>query len=244
MDVDSDEYLYISKGPIAAQPGVSQNSMSVGILNEFLSDVEASMPDACGFEIPWRMMYGEHSVLRSQQLLMDNFVRICFSHSQKVLFNTARATYQPPHWCQCKDKGAHKAYPADGEQRQKALPQYSIHLLHYYAKSIEEYILKSEQSQPPFFRKMRDMYDPAASSCENTPVPFDILFGSAVQRIMQGRKEAQGGMPDGGVMLGPLPEYKPHSREDYALYLFLKVSSSAGWRNHHQGNRIEIFFRK
>jgi hypothetical protein len=107
---------------------------------------------------------------------------------------------------------------------EQALPQYDINLIHYYAKTVEEYIAKSEQSQPPYFRKMRDMYDTSGGSkCSNQPLPYDIEYQDAVRRIMQGLQAAQGGLPDGGQQLGPLPEYKPHSRDDYPLYLFLKV---------------------
>lgn len=106
----------------------------------------------------------------------------------------------------------------------QALPEYDVHLIHYYAKSVEEYIAKSEQSQPPYFRKMVDMFDTTGgTSCSNQAVHYTQEYKEAVGRIMRGLRAAQGGLPDGGHMLGPLPEYKPHSRADYNLYLFLKV---------------------
>lgn len=111
-------------------------------------------------------------------------------------------------------------------QHVQALPQYRLHHLHYYAKTVEEYIAKSEQSQPPFFRLMRDMYDAAATTCDNRRIYFDAAYMDAVRRLTRGLAEAQGGLPDGGQLLGPLPEYRPHSRDDYALYLFLKVSGT------------------
>lgn len=91
MDVDSDEYLFISKAPGAAG-GPRQ---SIGIMDEFLTAVETALPNACALHLPWRMMYGEHQVLRSPGLLLDSFRHICFNHSHKALLKTHQATYNP-----------------------------------------------------------------------------------------------------------------------------------------------------
>jgi hypothetical protein len=115
MDLDSDEYLLISK---RAAPDDS-TTRSVGVLAGFLDDIEQRMPDTCGFEAPWRMMYGEHLVLNRPGLLMDTFKRICFSVSQKVIYRTDLATYQPPHWVHCKNKEAHKSRSVDSEELRK-----------------------------------------------------------------------------------------------------------------------------
>lgn len=124
LDVDSDEYLFVSKDTggssrqgsgmaavaAAAKPDAGNSNLpaaaaaapttttamsvsssqqqtrqQIGVLAGFLDDVEQHMPDACGLELPWRMMYGEHRVLNTPgQLLMDTFPRMCTSASQKV----------------------------------------------------------------------------------------------------------------------------------------------------------------
>ena len=115
MDLDSDEYLLITKRVAAADNA----TRAVGVLGEFLVEMEQKMPDTCGLEAPWRMMYGEHLVLSRPGLLMDTFQRVCFSVSQKVLYRTDMATYQPPHWAHCKNKEAHKPRSVDSEERRK-----------------------------------------------------------------------------------------------------------------------------
>jgi hypothetical protein len=115
MDLDSDEYLLITKRAAA----VDNATRSVGVLDEFLDEMEQKMPDTCGLEAPWRNMYGEHLVLNMPGLLMDTFQRICFSVSQKVIYRTDLATYQPPHWAHCKNKEAHKPRSVDSEERRK-----------------------------------------------------------------------------------------------------------------------------
>lgn len=67
------------------------------------------------------------------------------------------------------------------------------------------------------------------TTCTNEPVAYTPEYREAVHRFVAGLRTAQGGLPDGGQMLGPLPEYKPHSRDDYTLYLFLKVGWCCCW---------------
>ncbi|WIA43722.1 hypothetical protein OEZ86_010148 [Tetradesmus obliquus] len=110
----------------------------------------------------------------------------------------------------------------DDARFKSALPQYRVHLIHYYGKTVEEYIVKSEQSQPPYFRQLPDAYD-KARSCSLEPVQYDTQYTMATRGLIQQLRAAQAGMGDGGLQQGGPPEAKPMSRSDYHLYLFFKL---------------------
>uniref|UniRef100_A0A383VMK3 Uncharacterized protein n=1 Tax=Tetradesmus obliquus TaxID=3088 RepID=A0A383VMK3_TETOB len=114
------------------------------------------------------------------------------------------------------------ALSVDDKRFTTALPQYRPHLVHYYGKTVEEYILKSEQSMPPYFRQLPDAYE-KARSCSLEPVQYDTQYATATRSLIHQLRAAQAGMGDGGLKLGAPPEPRPMSRPDYQLYLFFKL---------------------
>lgn len=98
------------------------------------------------------------------------------------------------------------------------------------AKTVEEFLIKSDQSIPPYIRLLKDSFD-AAKSCTKEPIPYPADYQPLVRSLVRRLRELQGGLPDGGVLLGPPFEFKPHNRNDYPLYLFakLRVANREEW---------------
>jgi len=126
---------------------------------------------------------------------------------------------------------------ADDTTFQQMMPEYTLysHLVHYYQKSTEEWLVKMEQSIPPYNRYFPDSYDNVkfcpAGLTEIPYLPeYEKLVRTALERLR--RSQHQG---DGGLFLGSLPESSrqeyAEARQDFSLYLYfkLKVARRQDW---------------
>ena len=239
--MDTDEVIYIrnteanivgeedgsSLDPILGSESHSVSGTSIGQLQTFLDDVENILPKTCALSLPWRMMDGNHTVLSyPDKLLIDQFTRVCKIHdATKILLKPDFSeTTRMPHFTRCIGGGFTDQYRTDDPNflEKKMKGKYIIHNVHYYAKSVEEFINKSEQSIPPYIRLLKDAYD-KVRKCIGTEVVYDTPYKETVHRIMKGLKVSQGQLPDAGDFLGPLPEFKANAIDDYAMYLFFKT---------------------
>lgn len=212
--MDSDEAIYVSR-PVAGSGG--NETESIGILPAMFDDLEASRLSICALEFHWRMMYGEHKVLSNPgDLLLDTFPRMCYTSSWvKTFFKHESAVAMPPHDASCKPDTNLSRTSVDSPEFKSALPHYTAHNIHYFAKTVQEFIVKTEMSMFPSYRVLSMHYSegsdtPSQRSCSLTPIVYDANYSSTVKRITAGLREAQAGLPDGGVQLSWPPGEQVH----------------------------------
>ena len=232
--MDTDEVFYLQHDGSG-----SEESTGIGVLRGFLDDLETRSPNACGVSFPWRMMYGEHRFLKSQDLLMDTYHRVCKVHdATKLLFRPAWSNlHGMPHGMSCTNPGGVQFRTDDGAFRQ-LMPEYTqhSHLVHYYQKSVEEWLVKLEQSIPPYIRYIPDSYDGIKHcSAGLMQVTYTTEYEKVVRAILDELRQGQG-QDDGGRFLGALPEFTKQDFTDspeanYPLYLYckLKVAQRQEW---------------
>ena len=237
MDTDEVFYLQHDTTNVTAD---NTSSSAVGILPRFLDALEQRSPITCGVGFPWRMMYGEHRfLLRPAELLLDAYRRVCKIHdATKLLFRPEWSNiHGMPHGMSCTNPGGVQYRTDDGTFRQ-LMPEYAghSHLLHYYQKSVEEWLVKLEQSIPPYIRYIPDSYD----HVKHCPTDLTrVTYTSEYERLVRstvGQLRSAQALGDAGLFLGALPEFTkqdfPESPEaQYALYLYckLKVTQRQEW---------------
>ena len=235
--MDTDEVFYLQQDTTSAE-----GSTGVGILPRLLDDLEQRSPNACGVSFPWRMMYGEHRFLKSQDLLMDTYRRVCKVHdATKLLFRPEWSnTHGMPHGMSCTNPDGVQ-YRTGDETFRQLMPEYTqhSHLVHYYQKSVEEWLVKLEQSIPPYIRYIPDSYDhvhhcPAGLR----QVTYTADYERVVRAMLDNLRRSQG-QDDGGRFLGALPdfiktEFTDSPETNYPLYLYckLKVAQRQEWDEH------------
>jgi len=117
---------------------------------------------------------------------------------------------------------------------QQMMPEYTqhFHLLHYYQKSTEEWLVKTEQSVPPYNRYIPDYYDNVnfcpAGLTEVLFLPeYERVVGATIEQLRRSQDQE-----DGGLFLGTLPESTKEeyaeAEQDYELYLYLKLKIAQG----------------
>jgi hypothetical protein len=177
------------------------------------------MEPTCALYFPWRMMYGEKRVLKPPGLLLDSYKHVCKIHTlPKMLLRPDRSSEEDiPHRTVCQNPGGLMWRTDDPELKAK-LPQHRLHLVHYYAKSVEEFLVKLDQSIPPFFRYLPDAYDKVRHCPDFADIGYDPRYEALVREIM-----GQFSAGDGGRFLGPLPEYRHGAIDQHELYLFFRL---------------------
>ena len=90
------------------------------------------------------------------------------------------------------------------------------------AKSVEEFLIKLEQSIPPYIRYLPDAYDHIQHCAHGFDINYDPEYEETVRSLVA-RLEAASGLGDGGQNLGPPPEFALGKLENYELYMFFKV---------------------
>jgi hypothetical protein len=170
------------------------------------------------------MMYGERRVLRPPGLLMDAHKRVCeVTEATKIIVRPEWVDfYNIPHFLHCTNEGGGQMDTDQGSFR-GPLPEYTIHLLHYYGKSVEEFLVKLEQSIPPYIRYLPDAYNLKKHCDARMVIEYEGEYDRTVHSLMERfwRASAVGG--DGGDFLGPPPEFPRNGLEHYDLYIFFKL---------------------
>ncbi|CAF3776020.1 unnamed protein product [Rotaria sp. Silwood1] len=137
---DIDEYFYFEK-----------QNVSVNTLNDLL--VELEQYPLCAIRIRWTYMYGEGTMLRPNRPLFESYPRICKAALQtKVLGRANNTIFHIPHEAFCKNTSNQTVLT--WTQRNNA----KIALIYYRSKSIEEYLVKVDQSMPPYIRTPMEYY--------------------------------------------------------------------------------------
>lgn len=218
--MDTDEVFYV-KDPAG----------SFGAVNRLLREVEAKQPQACALLAHWRMMYGEHQVLLDPTgLLLDSYPMICHVHHlPKMILQPDRVQLGEgvPHSCEC-TRPKDESMVLDSPRFKQKVPGFEAHNLHYYARSVEEFITKSEQSIVPYIRELPQSYD-GIKDCDATihqALEYDDNYVTEVRRLMTLlRKVAiEGQHSDGGRQLGPGGHEFVHGEiGSWDVYIFFKA---------------------
>jgi len=161
-------------------------------------------------------MYGEHRFFNTPELLLNAYRRVCKIHAAtKLVFRPEWSNLHGlPHGMSCTNPvGAQ--YRSDDGTFQQMMPEYTqhSHLLHYYQKSTEEWLVKTEQSIPPYNRYILDSY----VNVNFCPAGLtEVLFFPEYERVVRATREQlhrSQDQEDGGLFLGTLPE---STKEEYA----------------------------
>jgi len=183
-------------------------------------------------------MYGEHRILKPCDLLLDAYRRVCKIHAAtKLLFRPEWShLHGLPHGMSCTNPGGAQYGSDDGtfQQMMSEHTQHS-HLIHYYQKSTEEWLVKMEQSIPPYNRYIPGSYD-GVKSCpaELTNISYLPEYETVVRTTLERLRRSQD-QEDGGLFLGSLLESSrqeyAEAEQDYGVYLYfkLKVAQRQEW---------------
>ncbi|CAF1444204.1 unnamed protein product [Rotaria sordida] len=130
--IDTDEFFYFEKQNVAANT-----------LNDLL--VELEQHPLCAIGIRWIYMYGEGRMLRPNRTLFESYPRICKTGLQKkVLGRASKTVFHIPHGATCKNTS--NQIVMTWARRNNA----KIGLIHYYSRSVEEFLIKVDQGFPPY----------------------------------------------------------------------------------------------
>lgn len=197
--LDTDEYLYYEK-----------NNQSVNMLNDLLINLEAQ--NACAITIPWSMMYGEAMVLRQNKTLLETYPRICGVHTlPKVIAKPDSVIFDIPHIVKCNESNRKVVTLQDSDKS-------NVKLLHYYSKSVEEFLIKADQSIPPYFREIIGSYD-LGPKCQLVNVTYTDDYKKAFLNTHRHLISMASFQPK---QLQSLPLLAANSLRNYALYIYMK----------------------
>jgi len=169
-------------------------------------------------------MYGEKRVLKPPGSLMDNYHQVCKVHdATKMLFRPEWSDpYNIPHFLHCTNPDGSQ-FRTDDEGFKQTFDAYETpHLIHYYAKSVEEFIIKLEQSIPPYFRYLPDAYDNVKACPNNFTITYSESYEDTVRHLLSKLAQASA-QDDGGKALAPIPEYQVGKLDHYDIYTFFKL---------------------
>jgi hypothetical protein len=158
--LDTDEYFYYEK-----------ENMTMHRLNDLLLELENN--SLCAISVYWTMMYGEGRILKQNKSLFQSYSRICQIVGQtKILARLNYTIYDIPHSARCSVTNlTSKTWPSNKYSK--------IGIIHYYSKSIQEFLLKGDQSIPPYIRKPLATYDDAGRICNK----IELIYAEDYRRI-------------------------------------------------------------
>lgn len=197
--IDTDDYFYYER-----------NNVSFHTLDGLLSEMERN--NMCGVTIKWSMIYGEAKVLEQNTTLFETYLRVCaFNILGKILVRLQKFTLQIPHSFECLSQTNNKKTLIWNETLR-------IGLVHYYSKSMEEFLFKGDQSVPPNIRQPIDSYD-RGSTCNlkkfNYSEDYRRIFFNAYEELKTFH-------PIKPNILRPPPSLSIKELSSYSLFIHLK----------------------
>jgi hypothetical protein len=215
--LDDDEILYLEEEEEEEREQEQEQegkSRARDALDALLRRWEAE--ERCAGMLQWELLYGEQRTLApAQQLLMDAYPRRCLRAWQtKPLLRPRLARHS-----------VHKAFCYDPATHSVATPNITrARILHYYQRSIEEFLGKMEQRLPPYARTLQDYYW-YNQRCQPEAVELSAQYVEDVRRIDALLTAA--GWPAHGRLLLQAGELLSNetglSLQDLALYQFMKI---------------------
>lgn len=197
--LDTDEAFYYES-----------NNLSFHQLNSLLLYMEKEK--LCGAITLWSFMYGEAEMLMRNSTLFEAYPRFCAYHNLgKILARPDQTSFTIPHAIGCTAKHL-------GQRTWTWTENVKVALIHYYSKSMEEFLVKADQSVPPYVRKPIDSYD-RGPTCQLSRFNYSDdhrrLFLDAYNRLAKLR-------PVKPEKLRPPPGLNVKQMPDYPLFMHLK----------------------
>ena len=207
--LDTDEYFYHQKRNIA-----------VDTLNDLLLKLEQE--SFCAITVRWTMMYGEGIMLKQNKTLFESYPRMCRTVSDaKILARAQLTKISIPHYARCKTgKYIRKKWNFDDVPK--------VALLHYKSKSIQEYLLKEDQSLPPFTRRPIKTYDHTGATCNLSDFAYSKDYERSFMNVYKEFKTLHSPEP---ILLLPPPMLNIKHMPDkgdaaYTLFIYLKYRAA------------------
>jgi hypothetical protein len=159
-------------------------------------------------------MYGEGRILKQNNTLFESYPRICKIIGQtKILARLKYTIYDIPHNAICNNitKLNSKTWTSN---------KYSnIGIIHYYSKSVEEFLLKGDQSIPPYIRKPIATYQDTGPVCDKIRFNYSqdyqrTFFDIYLQLERMSSLKLINLLPPPGLNIKEMP--------DYSLFIHLK----------------------
>ena len=221
------------------KPSAELQSIGYGYALWPLLEYAKRLPKALGsLVMPWTLMYPNHTVLASPtKALLDAFPRVCTPRHNlpKPLFRPEIVVEMHDHWVQKRKNGATEVespWPRAKPYGQNPATAGAI-IVHYYAKSVQEFLAKKEQSLKGYTRLLNNMYykeGRPGTLCDQRFLNYPPHYHDTTHLLMR----LLGHVANEGIFTnafkGPKPlTYGEH--QDFALYQFLKwaVSERMEW---------------
>lgn len=208
---ETDEFFYYEK-----------ENKSVNTLNDLLMKLEQQ--SVCGIGIAWTMMYGEGRMLKSNKTLFETFPRICNTvGQQKVLARAQITKFDVPHLFKCKWSN-YTANAREFDETSKPV------LVHYYSKSVQEFLVKGDQSTPPSIRMPVHSYRASGSICNRKNFSYSDDYVHTFMDVYNELKLLHSIEP---IALLPIPALNIRQtpsvdHTEYALFMYFKYRVAMG----------------
>jgi hypothetical protein len=204
-----------------------------------LYDYAKKIPSKIGSVLMhWMIMYPNHTILSQPKPLLHAFPNVCIPEHvlTKPLFRPDTALLMHDHWVETLKSGFDQTFAClPGTQPESTNPPLAgAFVVHYYAKSVEEFLVKKEQSLVGYTRALDNMYykegETKGAVCDKRPLNYPQSYIDSFDLISEILKP----IPNGGVPVNELRGPKPllyNQHPDYPLYQFLKwtVSERMEW---------------
>lgn len=225
--IDTDEF-WLPQDLQWAQGQSSENNGGLGQLRSVLELIDSSLGrSAVGYLVKWDLTYSEHRVLMSPESLLTQYPLSCRRSLPKVWFVVDRCAKPKDHY-PVPHANFNESILVDDDFRQGMLVSRPILMVHYWSKSVEEFIIKKEESFVEYPRQLKSV-----KLCSGMQaLPYSNKYVEVVQFIMKSTPN----IPDAGEMVASrdymTSKYNPTgSATDWSLYMFFKwaVSRRLEW---------------
>ena len=106
----------------------------------------------CGAVIQWSFMYGEAEMLMRNSTLFEDYPRFCQHYYRgRMLARPSQTWFYFSHGINCSWKNKTR-------ETWTWRDNFQIALVHYFSKSVEEFLIKIDQGMPPYVRRPIDSY--------------------------------------------------------------------------------------
>jgi hypothetical protein len=234
LGIDSDEHMvYWTEGehplkpetfPKGAGPGsdlVEDYDYTIFPIHEVMGGIK---DDVGAFGFKWLIPYNEHLMLKSHQPLLTAYPRNCIlvHELSKVIYRPHLTTLIDNHGVQTKGPQLHTNIGSNKKE-----VAHGAAWLHYWAKSVEEWIWKKEQSFKNIHRTMVLLYDVSTrhnAQCGQEMLHWPNGYLDASMLLLDLAKS----IPDAGKLLRKNLMTRTDDLEN-SLYLFFKWLVEAGY---------------
>jgi hypothetical protein len=235
IPLDTDEHMvYWTAGEHPLKPETAERNPGPGSdlvegynynifpIHEVMNGIESNVG---AFSFRWLVPYNEHMVLQSPKPLLTAFPRNCVvDHSlNKVIFRPTLTNKLENH--SVRTLGLQLRTKVT-DNKKPPTPGSGAAWLHYYGKSVEEWIWKKEQSFKEWHRYMATIYD--SSGYDRTCGKETLIYPTGYINATLYMLDLARSVPEAGTLLRKNLYPRTDDLEN-SLYLFCKWIVEAGY---------------